>query len=282
MRFCVSPKPYWDIHGRSDYSIDKCLDELAEMGIKGIDLERPGQTDGLEWDGFALAVRDAAREVGFGISMHAPAVDISAVDADVRGAAVGTLVASLERIGDVLDEAVYVVHPETARPIREPGDDEARMAMCRKSLSELAPVARAGGIRLALENMRHRADNPNRTGMFTDQLTEIINGLDQESVGICFDVGHAHISEGDDLYDAFERNAARIIHIHLADNRGVEDEHLEPGEGGIDMARFHRVIEGCRFQGFVQLEVKVGEGDDPLEFYRRNYQRFVLGYARPS
>jgi len=37
--------------------------------------------------------------------------------------------------------------------------------------------------------MRWRNDNPNRTGMYVDELTEIIAGLDEQRVGICFDVG---------------------------------------------------------------------------------------------
>jgi len=130
-------------------------------------------------------------------------------------------------------------------------------------------------MRLALENMRHRIDNPNRTGMYTDQLTEIISGLDERIVGICFDVGHAHISEGDDLYNAFRRNASRIIHIHLADNHGIDDEHLQPGEGTIDFERFYHEVKTAGFSEMIQLEVKVREGDDPWGFYTRNYRNYL-------
>ena len=70
MKFCVSPKPHLDIHGRSPEAIASLFRELAEMGVGGIDLERAGQTEGLEWPAFAATVRDAAREFGFGVSLH--------------------------------------------------------------------------------------------------------------------------------------------------------------------------------------------------------------------
>ena len=167
-----------------------------------------------------------------------------------------------------------IVHPETGNPDRQPGDDDARKENCRKSLEKLAIPAAEYGVRIAIENMRWRTDNPNRTGMYTDQLMEIIRGMDQ-TIGICFDVGHANISEGSDLEGAFSRNAHRIIHIHLDDNLGVEDDHFQPGEGNIAFESFYNVVKASGYDGMIQLEVKMKEGDKPIEFYLRNYQHFV-------
>ena len=185
-------------------------------------------------------------------------------------------------IASITPDLIYVLHPETVRPPRQPGDDQARTAMCRQSLVDLIPLARQHGIRLAIENMRHRADNPNRTGMYTDQLMDIVRDLDEQSVGICFDVGHAYISEKDNLYEAFGRNVSRIIHVHLADNHGVEDEHLEPGDGGINWTRFYQTAKSSGFAGLLQLEVKPPAGDDPIAFYRRNYAHFVEATFGPG
>jgi hydroxypyruvate isomerase len=102
----------------------------------------------------------------------------------------------------------------------------------------------------------------------------LIRKLDR-MIGICFDVGHANISEGSDLGGAFSRNAHRIIHIHLDDNLGIEDDHFQPGEGNIDLESFYNVVEESGYDGMVQLEVKMKEGDEPMEFYLRNYRHFI-------
>ena len=105
--------------------------------------------------------------------------------------------------------------------------------------------------------------------MFTDQLGDIVAPVDATAVGICFDAGHAFISEGTNMYDAFARNASRINHIHLADNSGLDDEHLMPGEGGIDFCRFFAIVRASGYSGLAHIEVKPLAGEDPLAFYKR-------------
>ncbi len=274
MIYNVFTAPYLRIHGYIPQAIEALLTDLVGMGIGGIDLSCDSD-EALDWPHKAQMVACAARPCGLGLSIHAPSGDISSTDADTRTRALQEHCQALGALGPIPQQVIYVLHPESVKNVRQPGDDLQREAICHDSLAALLPLAQDVGARLALENMRHRADNPNRTGMFTDRLTEIIRGLDQETVGICFDVGHAHISEGDGLYDAFSRNAARIIHVHLADNHGVEDEHLEPGQGRIDWARFYRVAGASGFQGMLQLEVQPKTGEDPLAFYRRNVEAFA-------
>ncbi len=113
--------------------------------------------------------------------------------------------------------------------------------------------------------------------MFVDQLSEIVADADPSTVGICFDTGHANISERDDLAAVFERNAARIIHIHYDDNLGVDDSQLPPGEGNIDFDALFHVAANSGYDGMVELEVKVPDGDDPRAFLERS-----VGYYRQA
>ena len=281
MIFCVSPEPYLDIHGYNAPVVEPLLDTLIEMGVGGISFDwmwrfYRGPDDAAAWLDRARVLVPAAHRLGLKVSLHGPpGGDISAVEDETRAAAIAAHRQALTLIAPLTSDFVYVIHPETACPPRQPGDDQARERMCRESLAELVPLARQCGARLAIENMRHRADNPNRTGMYTDQLMSIIRDLDSQTVGICFDVGHAYISEKEGLYPTFARNASRIIHIHLADNHGVDDEHLEPGEGGINWPRFCQGVQSSGFAGMWQLEVKLPAGDDPLAFYQRNRDRVM-------
>jgi sugar phosphate isomerase/epimerase len=51
-------------------------------------------------------------------------------------------------------------------------------------------------------------------------------------VGVCLDVGHAHMTVG--VSGAISTLGGRIASTHIHDNHGVKDEHLWPGEGSID------------------------------------------------
>jgi sugar phosphate isomerase/epimerase len=275
MIFCVSPDPYHEMHGSSPERVKRLFHELKNIGIGGINVSYENPDEHPEWVDYISNVAERAREFGFRVSMHAPAADISSVDDATRGSAIARVGKSIRDIGQLMDGVIVVVHPENYRPDRQPGDDDARKHNCRKSLDELVRPAAQYDVRIAIENMRWRPDNPNRTGMYTDHLTEIIDGMDERAVGICFDVGHANISEGDDLEGAFSRNAHRIIHIHLADNFGIEDDHFQPGEGAINFESFYKAVKASGYTGMAQLEVKMKEGDDPIQFYLRNYQHFI-------
>ena len=273
--FCVSPKPYLDRHGYDVQTIRHLFRALREMGIGGVHLASGTPQQDVAWRERTAHQVAVAGEEGLLLALHGPMGDISSVHPQVREAALAAHRQALTAIGSLAQGVTYVVHPESGCPTRQPGDAQAREALCRQGLVELLPLAQAYEARLALENMRSRADNPQRTGMFTDQLTDILQGLDEQHLGICFDVGHALISEGEGLYDAFLRNADRIIHIHLDDNRGVEDEHLELGLGLIDWTRFYAAIQASGYAGLLELEVGPRDGEDPLPFYQRNYAHFT-------
>ncbi len=246
------------------------FETLRSMGVGGVKVGYEPPEEHPDWQARAADISNLAREFGFQLAAHGPGGDISSVDDTVRGAAVETIRRALADLGAAYPRIVVAIHPEDYLPPRTPGDDRARMDACRESLRTLAATAEASGARVALENMRHREDNPNRTGMYVDQLTEIVDGLDPAVVGICFDTGHANISEKTTVAEAFARCADRVIHVHLDDNHGVDDEHLQPGDGEIDFAAFFAAAGAATYRGMIELEVKLPEGAGPLDFLRRN------------
>ena len=277
MVFCVAASPFLELHAVTPETVRRLFAELADLGIGGVKVDYQAPETGVEWLGYAAMIAEGARECGLRISAHAPTPDISATDPAARRDAVTTVREYIARIGLDMPGVVIAVHPEDHAPIRNRGDDEARIESCRGSVEELAKEASAVGARIALENMRHRPDASNRTGMFVDQLSEIVADADPSTVGICFDTGHANISERDDLAAVFERNAARIIHIHYDDNLGVDDSQLPPGEGNIDFDALFHVAANSGYDGMVELEVKVPDGDDPRAFLERS-----VGYYRQA
>ena len=70
-----------------------------------------------------------------------------------------------------------------------------------------------------------------------DELLSLLEGTE---IGVCFDVGHAHVSG---TMDSFFAHSPGFVNVHIHDNRGERDEHLPIGDGSID---FQRVLEGLQ------------------------------------
>jgi sugar phosphate isomerase/epimerase len=93
------------------------------------------------------------------------------------------------------------------------------------SLEHLCIFAKERGVSLLLENAPGEINTPARLLQFLD-YTHLSN------VGICFDIGHAHLAGN--VREAFDVLRQRIASVHLHDNHGEKDDHLLPFEGGID------------------------------------------------
>lgn len=93
------------------------------------------------------------------------------------------------------------------------------------ALEHLGAFARPLGVRLLVENLLSEATTP-------EHLIAILEMGHLNNVGICLDLGHAHISAG--VRDAITTLGRRIVSVHAHDNHGTRDEHLWPGEGTLD------------------------------------------------
>ncbi len=95
------------------------------------------------------------------------------------------------------------------------------------AVEHLQAYARPMGVRLLVENIQNEVTTP-------AHLLEILNVGHFDDVGVCFDLGHAHIESN--VAEAAATLAPRLRSSHIHDNRGDRDEHLWPGEGTIDFA----------------------------------------------
>jgi sugar phosphate isomerase/epimerase len=94
-----------------------------------------------------------------------------------------------------------------------------------RSLEVIAEHAIKIGVRLALEVM------PNALST-AGALLEAIDRLDDPTVGVCLDLGHAHLLGG--APEAIEQLSGHILTTHVHDNGGARDDHLVPFQGTID------------------------------------------------
>lgn len=141
---------------------------------------------------------------------------------------------------------VLVLHPVCLgieRPEDRPDIPEIR---------RIAAYAAKRGVRLALENMR------DTIWLLDRMLEDVGDDPAATNLGICIDVGHAHLSHDAGRHPVtnyLERYAAQLIHVHLHDNDGASDEHLLPGTGSIDWPQALGTLARIDFRGIAMVEV---------------------------
>ena len=129
----------------------------------------------------------------------------------------------------------------------KPGAGENSRESARRSVEALYEMAERTGVHLALEVIPNALSTP-------ESLVSLIeNDLDGLKVGICLDVGHAHMMG--DVGDAIECCSGHIVTTHLHDNRRHSDDHLTPGEGNIDWPVTLMSLQKVGYDGAWMFEV---------------------------
>ena len=109
------------------------------------------------------------------------------------------------------------------------------------------------GQRFAIENMERKDEIYSAS-----DLLRIASGLDDKA-GICLDTGHANMMR-QDIPQFIVQCGEKLLATHIADNNGIDDQHLLPGFGSIC---WEEVIPAFRehYKGFLNYEAM---------FYGRN------------
>lgn len=185
---------------------------------------------------------------GLEYSLHAPfsSMNIAAPDEYLREAMLRRLEASIKWASALKVEAL-VFHPGAATAIEyfTPG---VGWNLNIKSVKRIIKFAEEYGVQAMIENcpepypfLMKSVENFNR---FYEE-----SGLDLKMV---LDIGHAHL-RGE--IDGFLKHlGGRVGHIHVSDNNGQMDEHLEIGRGTIGWERVFQKIRDAGFKGWVVIE----------------------------
>jgi len=169
--------------------------------------------------------------------------------------------------------AVNVLHPEKARRIdamdeikrclesaelipysnlvlhlgeREDGWSQRTVEYAINALEHLGAFAHPLGVRLLVENLLSEATTPSH-------LLTILELGHLPNIGICLDLGHAHINVG--VIEAITTLGSHIATLHVHDNHGVKDEHLWPGDGDIDWPTTVKAIKALPAPPAAVLEI---------------------------
>jgi sugar phosphate isomerase/epimerase len=135
------------------------------------------------------------------------------------------------------------------------------------ALEHLGAFARPLGVRVLVENLVSEPTTP-------EHLVAILELGHLDNVGVCLDVGHAHITVG--VAEAIATLGSRIVSVHVHDNHGAKDEHLWPGDGTIDWPATAKALAKLETPPAIVLEIGYALGDTPATIPGKMEQAFSL------
>jgi sugar phosphate isomerase/epimerase len=152
--------------------------------------------------------------------------------------------------------------------------DPRRIDSAFSSLDEIRSFAGQRGVEVLLENIPNAMSSGERLNEFLAATHLNLN--------YCFDVGHAHMTNG--VAAEFELMKDRIRSTHVHDNDGQTDGHLFPGQGTVDWKQTMGLLLSRPDQFPVLLELKaVANVEHPAEDAKRaadDLEKFASFYEQ--
>jgi sugar phosphate isomerase/epimerase len=192
----------------------------------------------------------------------APPLNIAAVEKRDRITAMD----EIKRAIEVAEQAPFqflVQHVGVAGESASGQKAEAAMS----SLEHLRAFAKPLGVQVVVENIPNDLSTP-------EGLVELLHTARFIDIGVCFDVGHAHLSLG--VAHAFEtlKDLIRTTHVH--DNKGERDEHLWPGTGTVDWKEASALLSTASHLPALVLEIEGVEGERVTEKMAEAYRKLEV------
>lgn len=208
-------------------------------------------TDALEVDRLKRSLESVDIMVN---SIHAPfgrSIDISSFDDQIHEQGVASVIKAIE-FTRALGAQITVVHAGDGKVT---ANRKKRLDRAAGIIRELAVLAEDAEVILAVENQP-----PGYISGNADEMLHIIEAANSDSVGICFDTGHANLT------GRFEEEARRLLPLtvtmHLHDNDGSKDQHLFPGQGIVNWRIFSELFQRYCPDAPLMIEARPPEGWD--------------------
>lgn len=144
------------------------------------------------------------------------------------------------------DVEMIIIHP-CAGGVADPEEQDKRSLLAYDSISQLMDAAEETGVAMALENML-----PNHAGCEIRHIMDTVEKINSPMLGICLDSGHAHVCGN--LAECVEAFGKKIISIHMQDNDGTRDMHLQPPYGTTDWPTFVKCLHKVGYQRPITIE----------------------------
>jgi len=141
-----------------------------------------------------------------------------------------------------LNVSLVTIHSNISKKLPE---DVRKRCLDEIFNEEITPFAKKLNIKLSLENLSYTSTG---FGKNVDQLAEVLNVIDDGSMGITFDLCHA--LETNQVDQLLKKYGSRICNVHLADK-----SHLPFTEPKPRLTSFVHSLQEYGYEGPITLEL---------------------------
>lgn len=192
----------------------------------------------------------------------APPLNIAAIEKRVR-------IAAMDEIKRAIEVAEHAPFQFLVQHVGVGGEsaDGKKFDAAMTSLEHLRAFAKPLGVQVVVENIPNELSTP-------EALVELLHTARFTDIGVCFDVGHAHMSPG--VPHAFEmlKDLIRTTHVH--DNSGERDAHLWPGGGTVDWKQTIELLRTAPHVPSLVLEIEGVEGENVSPKMAEGYRKLEV------
>lgn len=211
-------------------------DKIKESGFDGVEVLADGNHS-LEGENIEV-FQEISQEMS--LSIHAPfeGINLASLNDEVWEESIKKTKKAI--IGaSKINANCTTIHPGHLTSVTNHFPDRAWRRSIR-SIRRLSEIAQEQKTDIAIENM------PKMEHLFCKHPSEIhgfIETVDKPNLKFTFDIGHANTNNN---IDKFLEKPHKIDHIHIHDNKGDRDSHLEIGDGNIDVEKTIEKLSGYR------------------------------------
>ncbi len=185
---------------------------------------------------------------GLRYALHAPFADvnIAAFDTSIREAVLRRLENSV-RWASALNVEAFIFHPgaSSAMEYFNPG---VAWRLNLESVRRLMKFARDYGVPAMIENV------PEPFPFLMKSMEDFERFYEEVDLDIRMVLDVAHSGLRGETLEFIEQFNDKIGHIHMSDNLGESDEHLQLGKGSIDWEEVMSAIRASHFDGWIVIE----------------------------
>ena len=219
-------------------SIDTKLVEIVDDGFHALNKKK------------VSILKEIAYSYDLRFTVHSPFADINIASPSkaIRTLMLNRLKRSMV-FANALDAKLWVLHPgnKTGISMFYPGEDWKQNL---KSIHLLNFLANDLGLKIAIENL------PGKYGFIMKNPEDFIRLYKEDSsledIGIVLDTGHSNLENQTESF--LRKLPKKIVHVHVSDNMGEDDQHLGIGYGQIDWTQFVKTLHEIQYEKTIMVE----------------------------
>jgi sugar phosphate isomerase/epimerase len=235
MLYCLS-EPFSKMLKRLA-KVDVQLVEVMDEGLHELDKTRVAK------------LNEIAKAKGIRYTVHAPFADINIASPSkpILNASIKRLEQSMAYARD-LNAQLWVFHPGAKTGISSfyPNQDWKQNI---QTIRKLHKTAEKHGLNTAIENLTEKYGFIMRN---PEDFQKFYKETSLNDIGITLDVGHANLENQTEQF--LQKLPDKIVHMHVSDNMGENDQHLGIGYGKIDWQQFAKNLSEIAYDKTIILE----------------------------